>query len=137
MFFFQFASWIMQLWLNKEKSIIRYRTGLSIYLLCLYVCLLVSNKLENGWTDRAQIFWGTLRDHREGIWMFKPSKTSFQQNSIFIKFQKTTKFFFKKSAIFCFSFPMFTKRKCSQLKYNFKFVKILKLKVQNMDNNPI
>ena len=34
---------------------------LYIYVLCLSVCLLVcpfvSNKLQNGWTDRAQFFW--------------------------------------------------------------------------------
>ena len=32
----------------------------------MFVCLFVSNKRQNGWTDRAQIFCGTSRDPREG-----------------------------------------------------------------------
>ena len=47
---------------------------LYINLACLSVCLFVSNKRQNGWTDRAQIFWGILRDPREGLWMIKFSK---------------------------------------------------------------
>ena len=57
---------------------------LSIY--GLSVCLFVSNKRQNGWTDRVQIFCGTSRDHREGLWMIKISNMCFHQNSIFIKF---------------------------------------------------
>ena len=45
-----------------------YKFGLSV---CLSVCLFVSNKRQNGWTDRAQIFCGTSRDPREGLWMIK------------------------------------------------------------------
>ena len=41
---------------------------------CLGVCLFVSNKRQNGWTDRAQIFCGTSRDPREGLWMIKIKK---------------------------------------------------------------
>jgi len=37
----------------------------SIYIFCLsvcvLVCLLVSNKRQNGWTDQAQLFYGTFR----------------------------------------------------------------------------
>ena len=43
----------------------------SIYKFGLSVCLFVSNKRQNGWTDRAQIFCGTSRDHREGLRMIK------------------------------------------------------------------
>ena len=43
----------------------------SIYKFGLSGCLFVSNKRRNGWTDRAQIFCGTSRDHREGLWMIK------------------------------------------------------------------
>ena len=46
------------------KSI--YKFSLSVL---VSVCLFVSNKRENGWTDRAQIFCGTSRDHREGLWI--------------------------------------------------------------------
>ena len=46
-----------------------------IYFACLFfVCLFVSNKRQNGWIDRAQIFCGTSRDPREGLWMIKISK---------------------------------------------------------------
>ena len=44
---------------------------LYINLACLSVCLFVSNKRQNGWTDRAQIFCGTSRKPREGLWMIK------------------------------------------------------------------
>ena len=57
----------------------------------MYVCLFVSNKRQNGWTDRAQIFWGTSRDHRKGLWMIKISNICLHQNSIFIKFVKILK----------------------------------------------
>ena len=68
----------------------------SIYKFGLSVNLFVSNKCPNGWTDRVQIFCGTLRDPREGSWMIKTSKICLQQNSIFNKFEtfwKSTKFF--------------------------------------------
>jgi len=42
-----------------------YKFSLSVW---VFVCLFVSNKRQNGWTDRAQIFCGTSRDHREGLW---------------------------------------------------------------------
>ena len=35
---------------------------LNIYLACLFVCLFVSNKRQNGWTDRAQPLCGISRD---------------------------------------------------------------------------
>ena len=55
------------------------------------VCLFVSNKRQNGWTDRAQIFCVTSRDHREGLWRIKISNICLHQNSIFIKFLKILK----------------------------------------------
>ena len=63
----------------------------------MFVCLFVSNKRQNGWTHRAQIFCGTSRDHREGLWMIKISNICLHQNSIFIKFLK----FLKIHEIFC------------------------------------
>ena len=44
-----------------DKSI--YKFNLSV---CMFVCLFVSNKRQNGLTDRAQIFSGNSRDPREG-----------------------------------------------------------------------
>ena len=40
----------------------KYKFGLGV---CMSVCLFVSNKRQNGRIDRAQIFCGTLHDHRE------------------------------------------------------------------------
>ena len=36
-------------------------SSFSIYILCLSICLFVSNKRQNGWTDPAQIFCGKWR----------------------------------------------------------------------------
>ena len=58
---------------------------------CLFVCLVVSNKRQNGWTDRAQIFCGASRDSREGLWIIKISNICPYQNSIVIKFLKILK----------------------------------------------
>ena len=60
---------------------------LYIYFACalfvrLGVCLFVSNKHQNGWTDPVQFFCGTSHDPREGLWMIKITKFCFQQNSI-------------------------------------------------------
>ena len=55
------------------------------------VCLFVSNKRQNGWTNPAQIFCGTSRDPREGLWMIKILYICLHQNSIFIKFLKILK----------------------------------------------
>ena len=37
---------------------------------CLSVCPCVSNKLQNGWTDRVQILCGTSHDLRKGLKIF-------------------------------------------------------------------
>ena len=58
---------------------------------CLSVCLFVSNKRQNGWTDRAQNFCGTSREPREGLWIIKISNICLHQNSIVIKFLKILK----------------------------------------------
>ena len=41
--------------------------NLFINLACLSVCLFVSNKRQNGGTDRAQILCGAPRNPREGL----------------------------------------------------------------------
>ena len=74
----------------------------SIYKFGLSVCLFVSNKRQNGWTDRAQIFCGTSRDPRGGLWMIKFSKICLHQNSIFENFENPRNFFLKIREIFCF-----------------------------------
>ena len=59
---------ISNICLHKNSIFISiYKFGLSA---CLFVCLFVSNKRQNGWTDRAKFFCGTSRDHRKGLWMF-------------------------------------------------------------------
>ena len=69
-----------------------YKFGLSVCLgVCLSVWLFVSNKRQNGWTDRAQIFCGTSRDPREGLWKIIISNICLHQNSIVIKFLKILK----------------------------------------------
>ena len=52
-------------------------------LVCLSVCLFVSNKRQNSWTDQAQIL--CVRPHM--ILGTKISKISIQQNSIFLNFE--------------------------------------------------
>ena len=41
---------------------------------CLGLCLFVSKKRQNGWTDGAQIFCVTSGEPMEGFWMIKFSK---------------------------------------------------------------
>ena len=76
---------------NNSAAEIRKSLLLYINLACLSVCLFVSNKRQNGWTDRAQIFCGTSRDPREGLWKIKISNIYLHQNSIVIKFLKILK----------------------------------------------
>ena len=52
------------------------------------VCLFVSNKRQNGWTDRAQIFVGHLGTPGK---VYEFSNTCLHQNSISIKFFKILK----------------------------------------------
>ena len=78
--------------------------NLACLSVCLFVCLFVSNKRQNGWTDRAQIFCGTPRKPREGLWMIKFSKICLHQNSIFESFKNPRNFFLKIREIFCFCY---------------------------------
>ena len=86
----QWMGWTLMLMYARYESI--YKFGLSV---CLFVwvsvCLFVSNKRQNVWTDRAQIFCGTSRDPREGLGMIKISNICLHQNSISIKFFKILK----------------------------------------------
>ena len=59
-----------------------FKFGLSV---CLSICLFVSNKSQNGWTDRAQIVCGTSRDPREGLWMIEILNICLHQNSMYTK----------------------------------------------------
>ena len=75
---------------HVNKSI--YKFGLSVCLsVSLFVFLFVSNNRQNGWTDQPQIFCGTSRDSREGLWVIKISNICLHQNSIVIKFFKILK----------------------------------------------
>ena len=79
----------------------------DIYLVTLisytyFVCMVVSNKRQNGWTDQAWILCGTSHDPREGLLMRKISKISHQQNSISIELWKFRTFSYKLFCRFCF-----------------------------------
>ena len=72
--------------INKDqhlKILTVPRTFSSTYKFGLSVSLFVSNKRQNGWTDRAQILFGTSRDPREGLWMIKISNICFNFHSSF------------------------------------------------------
>ena len=57
-----------------------------------FACLFVSYKRQNGWTDRAQFFWGTSCDPKEGLWMIELSKFA---TNIWLNF-------FENQRIFCY-----------------------------------
>ena len=84
-------------WVSTKNSIYSVQPFGQLYIyiaclgVCMSVCLFVCNKRQNGWTDRAQFFCGTSRDHKEGLWMIKISNIYLHQNSIFIKFLKILK----------------------------------------------
>ena len=90
-----------------------YKFGLSVCLgVWVFVCLFVSNKRQNGWTDRKQSCCGASRDPREGVWKIEFSKIASNSKFHFWKFLKIHEFFFIKSAnFFCFCFTIHTKRK--------------------------
>ena len=90
-----------------------YKFGLYLCLfVCLGVCLFVSNKRQNGWTDRAQIFCRTSRDHREGLWIIRISKICLHKNSILMNFLKFPKKILLNPRTFLLLL-LFTRRKCS------------------------
>ncbi len=66
--------WLVFLSYQLRKKT-RYYFHLYINLVCLFD---VSNKRQNGWTDRAQIFCGTSHDHREGLWIINILKMCFE-----------------------------------------------------------
>ena len=60
----------------------------------------LSNKRQNDWTDRAQIFCGTSRDPREDLWMIEFSKICFNKLKIFENFENRN--FYKLGELFLF-----------------------------------
>ena len=127
-FFFIFFSFKPNIWIKLFENFVKnidnpvFLTQFCIYLYINLarpsVCLFVSNKRQNGWTDRAQFFCGTSRDHRE---VYEWSKfqifvsIKIRSSLNFWKFWKSTKFFVKICELFLFCFTMYTKRTCSQL----------------------
>jgi len=94
------------------KRVINCFKIISIYILCVSVwvsvCLFESNKCQNGWTHRIKNLCGISHDPREGLWIIKILKISPQQNSILIKFWKSTTFFYKIwKLLFCYYFTMY------------------------------
>ena len=57
----------------KEKNLNFYPLWVTLYIVSsiYFACLFVSNKRQNGWSDRAQILCGTSRDPGNGLWMMK------------------------------------------------------------------
>ena len=78
--------------------------NLACLFVCLGVCLFVFNKRQNGWTDRAKIFCGTSRDHREVLWMIKNFRKCVLKVFNFVKkkFLKIREFFLNIHKIFFF-----------------------------------
>ena len=100
-------------------SIIKSMYKFSLAVL-VFVCLFISDKGQNGWTDRAQILCVTSRDPRECIWMIKVLKICVLKFFIFVKFWKCAKNTMK-SANFFFGFCFILyKRRCSQIKPQLK-----------------
>ena len=88
---------------SSSTSIFKF--GLSV---CLSICLFVSNKSQNGWTDRAQIFCGTSRDLREGLWMIKILKKFVLKSFWFLKnFENAQKNNMISANFFCFCFILY------------------------------
>ena len=73
---------------TDKPNISIYKFGLPV---CLFVCLFVSNKRQNGWTDRAHFFCGTSRDPREGWSNFQKFASI---KILFLKILKIHKIFF-------------------------------------------
>ena len=67
-----------------------------IFVFVLFVIILfVANRLQNGWTDLAQIIHGTSHDPMEGFWMIKFLKLASCRNFKFsLNFENTRNFFF-------------------------------------------
>ena len=85
---------------------------MDIYFACLGVCLFFLFVFE---PIGPTFFCETLRNPREGLWMIEFSKIYQKQNSDFWKF-KNPRFFFIKSAKFCFGFVLqCIQRKCLQI----------------------
>ena len=92
-------------WLDKLVRIVFP----YIYIYTLLVCLFVSNKRRNGWSDRAQIFCGISLDPRVSCIDDRNFKNLPLTKLDFWKFWKSTKFVFQ-SAWFFYNV---CKRKCS------------------------
>ena len=120
--------------LSKKFHVSEIHRVIYTLLGCLFLCLFVSNKRENRWTDWAQILCGSSHipwKSFKKIKILKISKICLQQNSIFIKFENPRKFYIKnflfllynvfksarkkkmKSANFFVIVLYCTKRKCS------------------------
>ena len=108
--------------LQYSKDIKVCIMNLYINLACLFVCPCLSNKRQNGWTNRAQFFCGISRYPREGLWTIKFSKICLYQNSIFENFENPRNFFSKIRKIFCFCF-LVTRRTPVYFISNKKFYK--------------
>ena len=88
-----------------------------IYKFRLSVCLFVSNKRQNGWTDRAQILCETSRDPREGLCMIKIFKKCVLKVFIFVKCRKCAKKYYEIRKLFCFCFMLYKEKMFTEYKH--------------------
>ena len=83
-----------------------------IYILCLSVCFFVSNKRQNGWTDRTKILCVTSHDPSEVLWMLRITK-----NRLKIYFKIPEKILsHQRTFYFCF----IQRERCSQKELQLK-----------------
>jgi len=92
--------------------ILKIRNKFTLSSKSLLACLFVSNKRQNGWTDRAQILCGTSRGPRASLRMIKISKFCVQKFFISVKFWKCAKKYYEIRKLIFF---YWTKRRCSVL----------------------
>ena len=97
---FKIASLIKKIEFSSISDQFGWSFSLYLLLVCLFVylfiCLFVSNKRQNGWTDRAS------RDPRKGLWMIEFSKICLLHKIRFVKILKIRKICLIKSVKFLF-----------------------------------
>ena len=94
----------------------------KFYIFCLsvlvFLAMFVSNKRQNGWTDRAQILCGTSHDPREGLWRIKISKLASNKIRFSLNLKNPRNFFIKSANFF-------------SLFYNVYNYKLFTIKIEN------
>ena len=126
---FIFRSWFLfpkKILLNVKDE--TSETTCIIYFACLSVCLFVSKKRQNGWTDRAQFLCGTLRDPRKGYIVYKENMFTIEIEHGYEAIDTFTVFAcFSKSFRFFFTNTIFKARRRASRSFNRGFQIIIKV----------